>query len=107
MNVKDYYGDTFKKWILFDENSQIEETRDKVVAIQPKYDIVFIDGDHSYEGVNRNTDLYMGLADKLLVYHDIAYTDSIWRTIQEHNIHLDYDIRVPGSGEGIGIHIVK
>jgi hypothetical protein len=107
VKVRDYYGDTFKKWILFDENSQVPETKEKVVAIQSKYDIVFIDGDHSYEGVNADTNLYMDLADKLLIYHDIAYTHSIWQTVVEHDIHFDYDIRVPNTGEGIGIQVIK
>jgi hypothetical protein len=106
-NVYKHYGNTFKKWIHIPENTQFESTRDKVVAIQPKYDIVFIDADHSYEGVKKDTELYKDLADVMLIYHDIAYTHSIWRVVEENNIVFDYEFRAPGTGEGIGILIIK
>lgn len=105
INVKNYYGDQVKEWVLFDENSQVDSTRDMVTKIHPSFDFVFIDGEHTYHAVYQDTRLYNPLAKTLLMYHDIAYTHSVFKAIQDHNIKLDYEIKAPGTGEGIGIHV--
>lgn len=106
-NVKEYYKDQCKDWVLLDENSQTEEAREKVIGVLPKYDFVFIDADHSYAGVYKDVELYSSLADSLLIFHDIGppYGDSVVRAINEHEIRLDHKIIGKGSAEGIGIHI--
>jgi hypothetical protein len=64
------YGEDFK---LFIADSQTEETRDKVKEFCPKYDLIFIDGDHSYDGVRRDFELYQDLLSPrgYIVFHDI------------------------------------
>jgi len=64
------YGEDFK---LFIENSQTLETRDKIKEFCPQYDLIFIDGDHSYEGVKRDFELYQELLSPrgYIVFHDI------------------------------------
>jgi predicted O-methyltransferase YrrM len=64
------YGEDFK---LFIADSQTTETRDKVKEFCPQYDLIFIDGDHSYEGVRRDFELYQDLLSPrgYIVFHDI------------------------------------
>lgn len=64
------YGEDFK---LFIEDSQTEETRDKVKDFCPEYDLIFIDGDHTYDGVKRDFELYKELLSPrgFVVFHDI------------------------------------
>ena len=71
------YGHDFK---LFIENSQIPETRDKVKEFCPEYDLIFIDGDHTYDGVKRDFELYKELLSPrgFVVFHDID-PDHIFR----------------------------
>ena len=71
------YGEDFK---LFIADSQTPETRDKVKEFCPEYDLIFIDGDHSYEGVRRDFELYQELLSPrgYIVFHDID-PDHIFR----------------------------
>lgn len=71
------YNEDFK---LFIADSQTEETRDKVKEFCPEYDLIFIDGDHSYEGVRRDFELYQELLSPrgYIVFHDID-PDHIFR----------------------------
>lgn len=71
------YGEDFK---LFIADSQISETRDKVKEFCPEYDLIFIDGDHSYDGVRRDFELYQELLSPrgYIVFHDID-PDHIFR----------------------------
>ena len=64
------YREDFK---LFIADSQIAETRDKVKEFCPEYDLIFIDGDHSYDGVRRDFELYQELLSPrgYIVFHDI------------------------------------
>lgn len=64
------YGEDFK---LFVANSQTEETKNKVKEFCPQYDLIFIDGDHSYEGVKRDFELYQELLSPRghIIFHDI------------------------------------
>jgi cephalosporin hydroxylase len=61
---------------LFREDSHSENTRKKVEAIigTRKIDFVFIDGDHTYEGVKTDFLLYAPLADRngIIGFHDIV-----------------------------------
>lgn len=55
------------------ENSQTDETLDKVKSICPQFDFIFIDGDHTYEGVKRDFELYKDLLSPrgYIAFHDI------------------------------------
>jgi predicted O-methyltransferase YrrM len=55
------------------ENSQSIETFEKVKSICPQFDFIFIDGDHTYEGVKRDFELYKDLLSPrgYIAFHDI------------------------------------
>jgi predicted O-methyltransferase YrrM len=65
---------------MFDENfhfinrnSQDDQTFQIIKDICPQFDFIFIDGDHSYEGVKRDFDLYKKLLSPrgYIAFHDI------------------------------------
>jgi cephalosporin hydroxylase len=64
------FGEDFT---FFVGDSQTEEMRDKVKDFCPQYDFIFIDGDHSYNGVKRDFELYKDLLSPrgYAVFHDI------------------------------------
>jgi predicted O-methyltransferase YrrM len=73
LSIRDHYMMYGQDFRLFIGDSQEEETRDKVKEFCPQYDLIFIDGDHSYEGVKRDFDLYKTLLSPRghIIFHDI------------------------------------
>lgn len=71
---KDYIKET-QSLVLIDENSQRVSTVEKLVDSigTQKIDILFIDGDHRFEGVKRDYMLYAPLVREggLIVFHDV------------------------------------
>ena len=63
-------------------DSQSEETFERVKSICPQFDFIFIDGDHSYEGVKRDFELYKELLSPrgYIAFHDID-ADHIFRDV--------------------------
>lgn len=77
------------------------------------YDAMLIDGDHSYEGVKADWDLY-GPMGRLVAFHDIAAPDGftnragcpvqvarLWNELSATRTHIN--IISPGSLMGIGV----
>ena len=54
-------------------NSQTQETFEHVKSLCPQFDFIFIDGDHSYDGVRRDFELYKQLLSPrgYIAFHDI------------------------------------
>ncbi len=71
MNMHFYsYGEEFT---FIHANSQLEETFNKVKNICTSFDFIFIDGDHSYDGVKKDFELYKNLLSPrgYIGFHDI------------------------------------
>jgi len=79
------------------------------------FDVVFIDGDHRYEGVARDFALYGPLATKAVIFHDIVGTDKqdragrlvevprFWQELVAAHPDRTREIVAPGSVMGLGI----
>jgi hypothetical protein len=91
------------------ENSQLESTRDTVKEWCSEIDMTFIDGDHKYEGVKNDWELYGPLTKRYVAFHDIkAKTDHKHKEKQIEVPRLWNEIKGTnykeiGSNPGIGI----
>ena len=77
--------------------------------IKDKYNIVFIDGDHSYEGVTSDIKMYSKIATDMILFHDITSTDTVRKAINDSKIKLDEEISYQNERNhmGIGIKYIK
>ncbi|WP_461786428.1 class I SAM-dependent methyltransferase [Prosthecobacter sp.] len=108
-------GRTGVRLDLFQENSQIIATRQKVEAVldNEKLDVLFIDGDHSYAGVKEDYDLWSPLVRPggMILFHDIlphktvqhCEVDRLWNELKQHHRHTEF-VHDPAQGwAGIGV----
>jgi predicted O-methyltransferase YrrM len=83
----------------------------RILARQP-LDFLFIDGDHTFRGVQLDWEMYSSLVRKggLIAFHDIAgdYSDtqvkSFWDTLKTHFSHHEY---VADSGGKYGLGVLR
>jgi predicted O-methyltransferase YrrM len=100
-------GDSHKKEML--------EALKKVLPGDGKVDFMFIDGDHTYEGVKMDFEMYSGLVRPggLIVFHDIVkhppeincHVDRFWQEVKNERKAYEF---VHDSNQGIcGIGVIE
>lgn len=92
-------------------DSADQAIKEKILQYGP-YDVVFIDGDHTYEGVKKDWDFAISLSPRLIAFHDVAKAikhdkenckvDVLWKEIKECGFKTEEKIVGCGWG-GIGI----
>jgi glycosyltransferase involved in cell wall biosynthesis len=80
-------------------DSQSGETRERLERLLDgrTIDFLFIDGDHSYEGVKKDFELYSPLVDGVIAFHDIVYHSKmksdvpvLWNEIKDNFVHQEF-----------------
>lgn len=95
-------------------NSHFRDTVGKLLtATRSKgIDLLFIDGDHRYEGVKKDFEMYSPLVNKggLIVFHDVVAhvvegceVDKFWNEIKEGYEHYEFIEPEGGAWGGIGV----
>lgn len=96
---------------LIQSHSQSQSTKYQVEQLLEgqQIDFLFIDGDHRYDAVKRDFEMYSPLVRKggIIGLHDIGYAEEggvhkLWDEIKGYHVH--YELRLqPDNQKGIGI----
>jgi hypothetical protein len=109
LRLQDHYRSLGHEYYVIDGDSQKTETLSQVKSHREKYDLVFIDGDHTYEGAKRDIELYEPLCKSTLIFHDILPKErkdfyvQVYPAIVDSGINLDREIIYEGNLMGIGM----
>ncbi|MCE8424194.1 MAG: class I SAM-dependent methyltransferase [Candidatus Methanoperedens sp.] len=112
---KSFKKDRFQKIILLKSDTHLPNTKETVDSIlDGNVDLLFIDGDHSYEGVKQDFKMYGSLVKNggLIAFHDIVKhhdeckVHEFWSEIKHNYNYIEY-IDNPNQGCcGIGVLLI-
>jgi len=98
-------------WKMYVGNSHNEAIFEKVKDIE--FDLMFIDGDHSYDGVKKDFEMYVPLLkdNGLVLMHDTVNNregvKDFWKEIKYPKVNLEFGKSIKGFLPGMGIVQVK
>jgi len=115
---KSFAKDTQKIYLIRADSHKEETLRSvKNILGNKKVDFLFIDGDHTYEGVKRDFEMYSPFVRKggIVAFHDIVHgpTENVggvpifWKEIKKHYKHLEIVKDWNQGGCGIGLIFYK
>jgi predicted O-methyltransferase YrrM len=74
-------------------------SQDVIDQVPAKMDFIFVDGDHSFEGVKRDYDLYQQklAKDGILAFHDSRLFENGWTNADQGPVRLMNEIILPSN----------
>ena len=78
--VKEMFGKRFK---FFNTSSQDSELYQHLLSIQYQPDLVFVDGDHSYEGCYRDLELSFKFSSEYILVDNLEDTDNVGNAVNK------------------------